>query len=380
MGGSVRSAAESAEQDGWEVSAIDLFGDVDTRRSARRWHRLTPTRDFSLLLGRLPPGPLILTGGMEQWYERLDGIRHERPVLAPATETIARLREPAFLQSLAHASGLHFPRFRPAGSAEVPRGWLAKSRRSTAGLSVSTSLAGPPSDADYFQQRVAGRPFGAAFLATDSGSELLGVARSMTRSMGRYPFLYAGSLGPVRIAAECRRTLERLGETIRQQLSMRGLFGVDLLADRSGERLWLLEINPRITASMELFETPHGPSLITRHAASYGFVIAARRAATTQTAAFAAELPVRLKRIVWSREAFRWNPEWQQAAVSGIAPVVLRDIPQPDSAIACGQPVVSLCASGWSIRECLRAAKEVERRLHEQIGERRLDLRSVHDS
>lgn len=367
IGGSVRAATESAAQDGWEISAIDLFGDLDTRRSARSWHPLTSSGDLDRLLGQLPPGPLVVTGGMEQWYERLDSIRATRPVLAPASRAIERLRDPAYLGPLARASGFQFPPCSEPRSAGVPAGWLVKSRRSTAGLSVSTVLSGPPGADEYFQQRVPGRPFGAAFLATNSGAELLGVARSLTRSIGQHPFFYSGSIGPVPVGPANRHKLLRLGEAIRQQLNLRGLFGADLIADRADGTLWLLEINPRMTASMELFEAPDGPSLITRHVDAYGFPSVGSESTKLPTGSFSGDFTVRLKRVVWSRNAFRWDPEWQHAAVSGTLDVVLRDIPQPNSPIGRDQPVVSICAAGRSMRECLRAAVEVEKRLHRKI-------------
>ena len=38
-GTSARAMAESARQGGWRVLAMDLFGDLDTRRASARWWR-----------------------------------------------------------------------------------------------------------------------------------------------------------------------------------------------------------------------------------------------------------------------------------------------------------------------------------------------------
>ncbi|NUT14983.1 MAG: hypothetical protein HOQ33_10835, partial [Cupriavidus sp.] len=35
---SARMLAEAARDDGFEVEALDLFGDADTRRASTRWH------------------------------------------------------------------------------------------------------------------------------------------------------------------------------------------------------------------------------------------------------------------------------------------------------------------------------------------------------
>ncbi|WP_164101793.1 ATP-grasp domain-containing protein [Candidatus Laterigemmans baculatus] len=363
MGGSVRAAAESAASDGWEVSAIDRFGDVDTRRAARSWQPLPPELDFDGLLERLPPGPLVLTGGMEQWYQRLERVRDQRPVLAPPTATIERLRDPVFLQSLAERCGFRFPRFRLPTTREVPPGWLAKSRRSTAGLGVSASRINPRNDDHYLQKRVAGRPWGASFLASDSSTELLGVCRSLFQNLGATPFLYSGSLGPLPVRTECQQKLQRLGEAIRQELALRGLFGIDLIADSSDE-LWVLEINPRMTASMELLERRLGSSLVTRHVAAHGVVREQREAHGDASSSHLADATLGLKRIVWSRAACRWDPEWELTTVGTL--VTLHDIPQPGTSIERHTPLVSLGVRGQSVRNFLRAAHEVESRLHKK--------------
>ena len=50
-----------------------------------------------------------------------------------------------------------------------------------------------------------------------------------------------------------------------------GLVGVDVVIDEAGE-LHVIEVNPRPTASMELFERATGESLAAAHLAACGFV------------------------------------------------------------------------------------------------------------
>lgn len=366
----MRAAAESAARDGWAVSAVDLFGDVDTRRCALSWHPLPPAADFSELIQGLPPGPVVATGGVEQWHEGLERLRPIRRVLVPECREFETLRDPAFLQRTAARVDLAFPSWAPAGASGPPAGWLVKATRSSGGVGVLTSVGSPAGDA-YFQERVAGRPFGAAFLADSHQTQLLGVTRSFTCARGTRPFLYAGSAGPVRCPPKLRARLLRLADALRDQVDLRGLFGVDLQIDASSATTWLLEVNPRITASMELLEPPAGPSLVSRHVAACG-----EPGATGQTwaegrsnaaephgqAALCPRDVVGLKRIVWSRRPFQWNPLWIQAT-AGSPAVWLSDIPQPGTWIGSGEPVVTIRTTGPTLADCRRAAGEVTERL-----------------
>jgi predicted ATP-grasp superfamily ATP-dependent carboligase len=59
-------------------------------------------------------------------------------------------------------------------------------------------------------------------------------------------------------------SLERFAKTVAQSTGIRGLWQADFQIDPQGQ-LWLLEINPRWSASMELHEILQGYSWITEH-------------------------------------------------------------------------------------------------------------------
>jgi len=53
---------------------------------------------------------------------------------------------------------------------------------------------------------------------------------------------------------------------------LRGLFGLDLIRGQDG--LWLIEVNPRYTASMELLEGLSGRSFVAEHCAEFVYTLA----------------------------------------------------------------------------------------------------------
>ena len=81
------------------------------------------------------------------------------------------------------------------------------------------------------------------------------------------PFRYAGNIGPAEISDAVRDNLHRIGSAIGHGCGLLGLFGVDfILADG---RPWLVEVNPRYTASIEVFELATGRPFLSEHAAAF---------------------------------------------------------------------------------------------------------------
>jgi predicted ATP-grasp superfamily ATP-dependent carboligase len=81
------------------------------------------------------------------------------------------------------------------------------------------------------------------------------------------PFRYCGNIGPIDVPSALREDLTRIGHVVATECRLRGLLGVDfILADG---RPWLVEVNPRYTASVEVLELATGANAIHRHAAAF---------------------------------------------------------------------------------------------------------------
>jgi predicted ATP-grasp superfamily ATP-dependent carboligase len=109
----------------------------------------------------------------------------------------------------------------------------------------------------------------AAFLATNRQAILLGVTHQLT-GLAPHPtlaFQYCGSLAPVALSEACRHSIARIGQSLVSATGLCGVFGIDLIVE--SETPWLVEVNPRFTASMELFEYPDRLSVMGRHMRSF---------------------------------------------------------------------------------------------------------------
>ena len=137
-------------------------------------------------------------------------------------------------------------------------GWLQKSLASSGGLGTWwTNDASRTTDvaesSQYLQQWVPGKLFGATLIGDGIEAALLGVCRSRFTRIGSFPFLYAGSLGPIDVRSPLRSQLEEIGSRVVATSGIRGLFNLDFIVGPSSQ-CWLLEINPRWSGSSELIE------------------------------------------------------------------------------------------------------------------------------
>lgn len=308
FGASVRAASEAAAKAGYQVLAFDQFGDQDTRRWAKFWAPLDPADPAGSLLSAIelcrrqfPDCPsssnltAIACGGLESWFERLEPLRNSLKLRLPSTPAFRQLRDPRLLQQLTKATSVRFPPTRftqpsahPPNTTESQTRWLTKQIRSSAGLGVrfdeeasrpgqgdiTDSATNAPQDR-YWQQQVSGRAVGVNFLCGREGVRILNTCRAISYSQPARlpqpasPFLYGGSLGPYPLQPHERAAILEFANQLTRQVDFVGLLGSDWLLSRDGTPPWLLELNPRYTASMEIWERIFASSLVDAQLASY---------------------------------------------------------------------------------------------------------------
>ncbi|MCU0713620.1 MAG: ATP-grasp domain-containing protein, partial [Pirellula sp.] len=153
--------------------------------------------------------------------------------------------------------------------------WLWKKQRSAGGLGVkfvdSKELEEPSllranglSESGVLQEHVSGKSIGVSFLSSHHGTVILGVAESLPLQPHIWSdFIYRGSIAPVSIPQTLVPSINDFASTVVRSTGWCGVWQADfLLCERD---LYLLEINPRWTASMELLEYGYDLPLVTWH-------------------------------------------------------------------------------------------------------------------
>ncbi|NOZ38745.1 MAG: ATP-grasp domain-containing protein [Planctomycetes bacterium] len=342
VGASARAAVFSLLRAKRQVAAADLFADADLARHCPAM-RISPYPEgFFDWLAETECVNWLYTGALENSPALVDRLSRSqfllgRTLLGHAGDVLRRVRDPLELQAVLTRADLQFPETIAAAGKQINNAWLGKTYSGSSGSGV-----GVIDGATYLQRRVEGLPLSAVF----RGSQLLGVTRQLVGEMwaGASEYQYCGSIAPWALSWECERQVQRLGEVLREEFGLTELYGVDLMQD--GDQLWTLEVNPRYTASVEIVERAYGISV-------FGSIEEQRPSHCVGKAVLFAKAP-----LVISAEI---NLSLMQQA-GGIAWPEIADIPVTGTAIAVGQPVLTLFAEAES-------CEAVAMRLRERVVE-----------
>jgi predicted ATP-grasp superfamily ATP-dependent carboligase len=178
---------------------------------------------------------------------------------------VARLKDPILLSQLCAACDIRHPEvsFVPPGS---PAEWLAKRRGGAGGTHVRPALAAETRRPDmYFQRRLDGLPVSVLILADGRRTTVVGLSSQWSSPIPAHPFRYGGAVRPAALAEEIAAALRDAALRLAAAVPLVGLNSLDFLV--AAPDIWLLEVNPRPGATLDVFE-PSGGSLFAAHVAA----------------------------------------------------------------------------------------------------------------
>lgn len=262
VGCSTRAAAWSAMRAGYRPVCADQFGDLDLQAVAD----VIPVSSYPHSLPDdvqpVRTDRWMYTGAMENHPEVLRELAAQSQwggLFGIPVESLSKLRDPWFVQQIASLAGLpSIPCRDTPPTDDEPTRWLLKPRRSGGGIGICHAVSEliPNQTADvYWQSFVTGPVGSAVFQIIQQRVELVGITRlqcGLVETGCTEPFGYGGNIGPWELCEHDERRLIAAALKLSQVVPMDGLFGIDFVLTPAGP--CLLEINPRYTASMELFE------------------------------------------------------------------------------------------------------------------------------
>lgn len=258
LGASVRSAAQSARRAGLIPCGADLFADHDLQRACAATIRVS---DYPQQLidasKQLPSGPWMYTGGLENHPKIIDQVAAEQTLLGNPGSVLCRVRDPWQLAAVLASHGLSSPTLRrDLDNVAATQHSIRKPLQSCGGQRICFVASGETyhDTPDFFYQRlISGKAYSAVYTANQQSAGLVGLTRQLvgTGWTGADRFQYAGSLGPVNPPSHLHSQLVEVGNVLAGCFQLQGLFGVDLILT---DKAWVLEVNPRYTASVEVLE------------------------------------------------------------------------------------------------------------------------------
>lgn len=362
VGASCRAMAASLCRDGVSVEIGDLFADFDTSRLAPTTRLPRYPWSAWAWLRALSVDAWCYTGGLENYPRLIQRMAAICPLLGNSPETLRRIRDPFYLARLCAENGFLFPATVRPGDPLLRDRWLSKPLRSAGGLQIKR-LADDKQDACrrfYWQQEVEGVPMSLAILSNSCEWKLVGASRLQVGAKFEAPgeFVFAGG---TTIGVPELRGLPELRELItmvHHHGNLVGLWGIDYI---EADRPVLLEVNPRWTATMPLYERTTDASLMPWHLnacrdKSLRDFSPVRRGSSGVRIVYATQA------VTWTKEHYaQLAEEFALSREASLAKPMVADIPTSDTRIEVGHPVCSIYADGTTCRD-------VERQLQKRVA------------
>jgi len=371
VGASVRAWAASAHRAGFAIHAADLFADRDLAALGAATAVTAAEYPAGLLAAAdgYPPGPWCYTGALENHPDLIDQLAARRPLAGNHGPAVRRVRSHRLLAAALADSGLRYPATRSTPAALPTDGsWLSKPVASAGGRGI-VPWVGAQTDGDggasggarVWQERISGTPVAASYVLGDRSPRWLGASRQLI-GVGRWqarPFAYCGSVDmpPTTMGERQQAQWERIGAMLEHDFGLCGAVGVDAIETADGE-LVVIEVNPRPTASMELFERRSGESVAARHLAIDGpsrwlNPAPAAGGGTWAKAVVRTPFPVKIEAPLEERfdailAAWTGQDGWP----------ALADIPRRGTAADTGMPLLTVFAVADSATAALRVLDE----------------------
>jgi len=334
-----RMLAQAAANIGLKPLVIDLFADLDTQALAEDFCQvkslaepdLVPAVDY--FIERYAVSHVLYGSGFECYPESLRYLNNRLLVLGNDPETFARqLDKPAFFATLEQLN-IPYPEV-VFDAPDCVEGWLLKPMQGQGGVGIKRYQADDSVDNSvYWQKFQAGTPHSVLFLADGQQVQVVGFnSQWPVRLSASQPFVFSGVSNSCDLADAHKAVITAWLKQMVQVFALKGLNSLDFIHAEGCS--YVLEINPRPSASMQLYDQ----CLLARHIQSCegAFVEATSVALCTKTGRLKSP-PQSGYQVVYTEhdltipERFEW-PEW------------CMDLPKSGSFIPTGQPICSIIA------------------------------------
>jgi uncharacterized protein len=364
LGASARAAAHSALRAGLHPLCADLFADADLQAVCPVLQIASERYPAGLeaLFDRDFPGPWMYTGALENRPEFVSHLAKKRSLWGNTAKTLRSLRDPFWVSSLLSKANLPCPQVRDPGSNLEPGSrWLLKPLHGAGGRGIrfSDKKTTLKKGSVFLQEFIPGLPCAAVFVGIGNAAVLLGVTEQLIGQpwLNVTPFVYCGSIGPLLLDPHTQAILERIGGALAMKAQICGLFGIDFIL-RDGLP-WIVEVNPRYTASVEVLEFAHGLKALDWHRRAFvGDNELGAVAHSRAGKAFVGKAILFAKTKLTFPKDGPWNGEVRRGFRPDGMPA-FADIPQADQPIGKGRPILTLFAKADSRAKCLEILKEI---------------------
>jgi predicted ATP-grasp superfamily ATP-dependent carboligase len=259
---SARPFVKAAAQAGYEVIAMDVFSDKDTQSAAKQAFKITYANggfvadELESILSQQHLSDFtgfVYGSGFEAQPDLLERIEARLPLLGNRPAVVRDLKRPAQFFSLLDTLNIQHPAI-SFQSLENADGWLSKHAGGSGGTHVVNAPVGvTPPLGYYYQQAVQGEPVSILFLADGGDVHVIGFNEQWVAYSPAQPYRYGGIVGHGKLPEIIKAKLLDAAQKLTQTVGLRGLNSLDAVMYE--DDIWVLEINPRLSSTFDLYQS-----------------------------------------------------------------------------------------------------------------------------
>ncbi len=274
---SARAMAASACRGGYASYVIDLFQDFDMNSMAIESKNACAENALCFDEARLLRAAesfaqkqwdgLIFGSGFENDLSLFEKLAADKKLYGNAPDVIRRVKSPTEFFTLLDQIGMPHPETQCKAPSDS-RNWLVKTIGGAGGNHVRHAQNVAANEEHYFQRFEAGRNLSVLFLANGKHAHVIGFNEQQLAPTSDAPFRYGGAVNHTPLAETVRADITQKLDGLVAATGLVGLNGIDFIL-RDNE-YFVLELNPRPTATMELYDTDFPRGLLHWHIAACG--------------------------------------------------------------------------------------------------------------
>lgn len=356
---SARGFAQAAVACGHEVIALDAFADADTRAICAQTFKLkfndnaVDEAGFKHVFSSLNLSKIdgFCYGSLfDHNPDLLAWVAHKMAahrirLVGNTPEVLKQAKDFSFFALLDKLNIAH-----PEVCLQIPDNaarWLAKQIGGTGGLHIQAANQAKTGDYfqnTYYQKKMAGKPISMLFVADGKTALTIGFNQQFVAPTAEMPYRFAGAVSNVALQPNIHAAFEHVAQQLTSTLKLHGANNLDAILNNDG--LWILELNPRLSATFNLYE-----NLMHQHlkgcAGSLAEFIPQNKQSTAQLILYAdSELNIPAD--------FAW-PSWTA------------DIPESDVKISADAPICSVFAEAENAENAQELVQQRAANLREML-------------
>lgn len=372
LGLSTRAIAESAVRGRYNVLTLDYFGDRDQKQLVENYSLM---RDFKLAFSaenllscsrHLNFEALVYVSSLENHPEVVKELAEGHTLLGNMSQTLRKVRQWRTFRSFCHEEGIPFP-FTLFCDEPLPKQgrWLRKPLKNGGGHGIAF-WQGEPLDESYFlQEYIDGIHCSAAFVADSHNCVLIGITEQLIgqKEFGGRGFAWCGNILPLALppheADSVLDAVKGMATKLTHRFGLRGVNGFDFVLTRppQGQGIsYLIEVNPRYSASMELVEWAYGLNVFGLHVRSFeGELPSFSLREQPPQPHFYGKSVVHARCNAMMPETAEWGKRGR------------RDIPFTGEQIRAGHPICTILAQGVTRQDCWQNLADAAETTYQEV-------------